>query len=152
MNAPSLVRKLCRVLSNSYSGNLPAISWIPWITDKILEAVFQKAAPRLAKDTKEWRRLCSGVRVKTKGDRERYMYQIGSDAEEDLSNNQLKGAFRAITEISGKAPSTRTMVSHVPLRRRPSPACKVARAPYDDVKPSTCNGPPGPQPECSLGQ
>ena len=54
---------------------LPAISWIPWITDKILEAVFQKAAPRLAKDSKEWRRLCSVVRVKTKGDRERYMYQ-----------------------------------------------------------------------------
>ena len=102
MNAPSLVQKLCRVLSNSYSGNLPAISSIPWITDKILEAVFQKAAPRLAKDTKEWRRLCSVVRVKTKGDRERYMYQFGSEAEEGLSNKQLKGAFRAIAEISGK--------------------------------------------------
>jgi len=53
---------------------LPAISRIPWITDEILEAVYQKAAARLAKDTKEWRRLCSVVRVKTKGDRERYMY------------------------------------------------------------------------------
>ena len=49
------------------------------------------------------RRLCSVVRVKTKGDRERYMYQLASEAEEGLSNNQLKGAFRAIAEISGKA-------------------------------------------------
>ena len=43
------------------------------------------------------------VRVKTKGTRERYMYQLASEAEEGLRNNQLKGAFRAITEISGKA-------------------------------------------------
>ena len=62
-----------------------------------VEAVDQKAAARLAKDTKEWRRLCSVVRVKTKGVRERYMYhQLASEAEEGLSNNQLKGAFRAI--------------------------------------------------------
>ena len=100
MNASSLVRKLCRVLSNHFSGNLPAISWIPWITDEILEAVHQKAAARLAKDTKEWRRLCSVVRVKTKGDRERYFNQLAREAEEGLNNNQLKGAFRTITEIS----------------------------------------------------
>ena len=49
------------------------------------------------------RRLCSVVRVKTKGDRERYMYQLAREAEEGLSNNQLKGAFRAIAEIPGKA-------------------------------------------------
>ena len=73
-----------------------------------LSSVYQKAAARLAKDTKALlrptsRRLCSVVRVKTKGDRERYMYQLASESEEGLSNNQLKGAFRAIAEISGKA-------------------------------------------------
>ena len=73
-----------------------------------LSSVYQKAAAGLAKDTKALlrptsRRLCSVVRVKTKGDRERYMYQLASEAEEGLSNNQLKGAFRAIAEISGKA-------------------------------------------------
>ena len=30
-------------------------------------------------------------------------HQLASEAEEDLSNNQLKGAFRAIAQISGKA-------------------------------------------------
>ena len=58
-----------------------------------------------------WRRIlrnggdCSVVRVKTKGDRERYTYQLASEAEEGLSNNQLKGAFRAIAQISGKTPA-----------------------------------------------
>jgi hypothetical protein len=70
-------------------------------SNEILEVVYQKVAARLAKDNKELRRLCSVVRVKTKGTRERYMYQLASEAEESLSNKQLKGAFRAIADISG---------------------------------------------------
>ena len=47
----------------------------PWITDETLEAVDQKAAARLAKDTKEWRRSSSVVGAKTKAKNERYFNQ-----------------------------------------------------------------------------
>src|SRR5277367_1491536 len=75
----------------------------PWISDATLEAVDQKAAARLAKDTAEWRRLCGVVRAKTKADRKRYFNQLADEAEEGLNNNQLKGAYRAIKQISGRA-------------------------------------------------
>ena len=64
----------------------------PWICYETLEAVDQKAAARLANDTQEWRRLCSVVRAKTKADREAYFNRLADEAEEGLSNNQLKGA------------------------------------------------------------
>ena len=60
-------------------------------------------AARLAKDTKEWLRLCSVVRAKAKADRERYFSQLAIEAEEGFCNNQLKGGYRTIHEISGKA-------------------------------------------------
>ena len=63
----------------------------PWISNETLEAVDQKAAARLANDTKEWRRLCSVVRAKTRADRETYFNRLADEAEEGLSNNQLKG-------------------------------------------------------------
>ena len=42
----------------------------PWISNETLEAVDQKAAARLANDTKEWQRLSIVVRAKTRTDRE----------------------------------------------------------------------------------
>jgi len=47
--------------------------------------------------------LYSVMRAKTKADRERYFNQLASEAEEGMINNQLKGAYRAIKKISGKA-------------------------------------------------
>ena len=53
-----------------------------WISNETLEAVDQKAATRLVKDTKEWWRLCSVVRVKTRADREDYFNRLADEAEE----------------------------------------------------------------------
>lgn len=75
----------------------------PWISNETLEAVDRKAAARLANDTNEWRRLCCVVRAKTKADRESYYNRLADEAEEGPGNNQLKGAYRAIKQISGKA-------------------------------------------------
>ena len=72
----------------------------PWISNDTLEAVDQKAAAWLSNDTKEW--LCSVVRAKTRADRETYFNRLADEAEKGLSNNQLKGAYRAIKQISGK--------------------------------------------------
>src|SRR5271165_459343 len=54
----------------------------PWISNETLEAVDQKAAARLANDTKEWRTLCSVVRAKTRADRETYINRLADEAEE----------------------------------------------------------------------
>ena len=43
------------------------------------------------------------MRAKTRADRETYFNRLADEAEEGLSNNQLKGAYRAIKQISGKA-------------------------------------------------
>ena len=95
----------------------------PWISKETPEVVDQKAAARLANDTKEWRRLCSVVRAKTRADRETYFNRLSDEAEEGLSNNQPKGAYRAIKQISGKASasqqSTKRMASRAPQRKRP---------------------------------
>jgi len=64
----------------------------PWICNDTQEAVDQKAAARLANNTREWRRLCSVVRAKSRADREAYFNRLADEAEEGLSNNQLKGA------------------------------------------------------------
>ena len=42
------------------------------------------------------------MRAKTRADREAYFNRLADEAEEGLSNNQLKGAYRAIKQISGK--------------------------------------------------
>ena len=47
----------------------------------------------MTNDTKEWRRLCSVVRAKTRADRETYFNRLADEAKEGLSNNQLKGAY-----------------------------------------------------------
>ena len=43
------------------------------------------------------------MRAKTRADRETYFNRLADEAEEGLSNNHLKGAYRAIKQISGKA-------------------------------------------------
>ena len=43
------------------------------------------------------------MRAKSRADREAYFNRLADDAEEGLSNNQLKGAYKAIKQMSGKA-------------------------------------------------
>ena len=60
----------------------------------------------------EWWRLCSVVRAKTRADRETYFNRLADEAEEGLSNNKLKGAYRAIQQISGKASASQQCLTN----------------------------------------
>ena len=62
------------------------------------------------------------VGVKIKADRERYVNQLADEGEEGLNYSQLKGAYQAIKQISGKSTNQQCPInkaSRVLQRRRP---------------------------------
>ena len=89
-------------------------------------------------------------------DLETYFNRLADEAEEGLSNNQLKGAYRAIKQSSGEGlskPAVSNQQSGWPaMRLKGRDPREVAGALRNDAQPPACNGLPRPRPGCSRGQ